>query len=40
MVLTPPMVFTLTDGIVLVLFDHKRTRGPGVARMQDFKKIQ
>ena len=36
MVLTLPMVFAQTDGIVLVLLDHTRTRGPSVARMQDF----
>ena len=36
MVLTPPMVFTQTDGIVSVLLYHTRTRGPSVARMRDF----
>ena len=36
MVLTPPMVVTQTDGIVSVLLDHIRTRGPSVARIQDF----
>ena len=36
MVLTTPMVFTQTDGIVSVLLDHTRTRGPSVARMWDF----
>ena len=30
MVLTTPMVFTQTDGIVSVLLDHTRTRGPSV----------
>ena len=36
MVLTTPMVFTQTDGVVLVLLDHTRTRGPSVSRMRDF----
>ena len=36
MVLTTPMVFTPTNGIVSVLLDHTHTRGPSVARMQDF----
>ena len=36
MVLTPPMVFAQTDGIVSVLLDHTRMRGPSVARMRDF----
>ena len=36
MVLTPPMVFAQTDGIVSVLHDHTRTRGPSLARMRDF----
>ena len=30
------MVFAQTDGIVSVLLDHTRTRGPSVARMRDF----
>ena len=36
MVLTPPMVFAQTDGIVSVLLDPTHTRGPSVARMRDF----
>ena len=36
MVLTPPMAFTQTDGIEMVLLNHTRTRGPSVFRMQDF----
>ena len=36
MVLTPPIVFAWTDGIVSVLLDHRRTRGQSVARMRDF----
>ena len=36
MVLTPPMVFSQTDGIVSVLLDHTHTKGLSVARMQDF----
>ena len=36
MVLTQPMVSSQTDGIVSVLLDHTCTRGPSVARMQDF----
>ena len=39
MVLTTPMVFTETDGIVSVLLDHTHMRRPSVARMRDFKKI-
>ena len=39
MVLTPPMVFAQTDGIVSVLLDHTRTRGPSVARMRDFLNV-
>ena len=35
MVLTPPMVFAQTYGIVSVLLDHTRTRGPSVARIPD-----
>ena len=34
--LTTPMVLTWTHGIVLVLLNHIRTRGPGVAGMRDF----
>ena len=30
------MVFAQTDGIVSVLLDHTRTRGPSVTRMRDF----
>ena len=33
MVLTPPMVFAQTDGIVSVLLDHTHMRGPSFARM-------
>ena len=40
MVFTPPMVFAQTDGIVLVLLDHTRTKGPSVAHMRNFKKKQ
>ena len=36
MVLTTPMVFTQTDGIVSVLLDHTFTRGPSIARMLNF----
>ena len=36
MILTPPMVFSQTDGKVLVLLDHTPTRGPSAARMWDF----
>ena len=36
MVLTPPMVFSQTDGIVSVFLDHTRTRGPSIAHMRDF----
>ena len=36
MVLTPHRVFAKTDGVVSVLLDHTRTRGPSVARMRDF----
>ena len=36
MVLTTPMVLTQTHGIVPVLLNHTRTRGPSVARMRDF----
>ena len=36
MVLTTPMVFTQTHGIVSVFLNHTHTRGPSVARMQDF----
>ena len=36
MVLITPMVFTQTEGIVLVLLDHTHRRGPSVARMRDF----
>ena len=36
MVLTTPMVFAQTDGLVLLLLDHTRTRGPSVAHMHDF----
>ena len=32
------MVFAQTEGIVSVLLDHTRTRGPSVARMRDLKK--
>ena len=34
MVLTPPMEFTQTDGIVSVLLDHTHTRGPSCARIR------
>ena len=30
------MIFTQTDGIVLVLLDHTGMRGPSVAGMRDF----
>ena len=36
MVLTPPMVFSQTDGNVSVLPDHTCTRGPSGACMRDF----
>ena len=36
MVLTTPMVLTQTHGIVLVLLNHTRTRGPSVTRVRDF----
>ena len=35
-VLTIPLVFPQTDGIVSELLDHTRTRGPSVARMRGF----
>ena len=35
MVLTTPIVLTQTHGIVLVLLNHTRTRGPSVTRMPD-----
>ena len=38
MVLTTPMVFTPTDGILSVLLDHTHTRWQSVARMRDFFK--
>ena len=34
--LTTPLVLTKTHGIVSVLLNHTCTRGPSVARMQDF----
>ena len=37
-VLTTPKVSTLTHGIVSVLLNHTRTRGPSVTRMRDFFK--
>ena len=40
MVLTTPMVLTLTHGIVLVLLNHTHTRGPGVAHMRDFLELK
>ena len=36
MVLTTPRVLTYTHGIVSVLLNHTRTRGPSVTRMRDF----
>ena len=36
MVLTTPMVLTLTHGILSDLLNHTHTRGPSVARMRDF----
>ena len=36
MVLTTPMIFTQTDGIVSALLDHTHTRGRSVTRMRDF----
>ena len=36
MVLTPPMVFSETDGIESVLLNHTGMRGPSVSRMRDF----
>ena len=36
MVLTTPIVFTQTDGIVSVLLNHTSMRGPSVTCMRDF----
>ena len=36
MVSTKAMLLTQTPGIVLVLLNHTRTRGPNVTRMQNF----
>ena len=36
MVLTTPMLLTQIHGIVLVLLNHTRMRGPSVAHTQDF----
>ena len=36
MVLTTPMVLTQTDGIVSVLLNHTRARGPSFTLMRDF----
>ena len=39
MVLTPPLIFAQTDGIVSLLLDHTCTKGPSVTCMRDFSSI-